>query len=221
MATAVGQSAQATATGATAIGQGSIASGTGAFAGGIGATASGVSAVALGAGATAAFAGSTAIGPGAVTTAPNQMVFGTASNTYVAPGITSAASLAAQSGPTSFVTTDAAGHLAASSFSPSMIMNNLASLNQSVGSLQSQINGVTTEERRGIAAAVAANSYTTPVRAGGTTVGISGGFFHGESAVGLSVAHRLYALPQAVLYGSYANSAGAENVYKVGASYEF
>ena len=33
-------------------------------------------------------------------------------------GITSAASLAAQSGPTSFVTTDAAGNLAAASFSP-------------------------------------------------------------------------------------------------------
>jgi hypothetical protein len=31
------------------------------------------------------------------------MAFGTASNTYRMPGITSAASLAAQSGPTSFV----------------------------------------------------------------------------------------------------------------------
>ena len=57
--------------------------------------------------------------------------------------------------------------------------------------LQSQVAGVQTEERRGIAAAIAANGYTTPVRAGGTTVGVSGGFFHGESAVGMSLAHRL------------------------------
>jgi hypothetical protein len=63
--------------------------------------------------------------------------------------------------------------------------------------------------------------YTTPVRPGGTTVGLSGGFFHGESALGFSIAHRVSALPSAVVYGSYANSAGAENVYKVGAAYEF
>ena len=50
--------------------------------------------------------------------------------------------------------------------------------------LQSQVTGVQTEERRGIAAAIAANGYTTPMRAGGTTVGVSGGFFHGESAWG-------------------------------------
>src|SRR5258705_90296 len=92
--------------------------------------------------ASAAFAGSTAIGAGAVTTAPNQMMFGAASNTYVAPGITSAASLAAQSGPTNFVTSDASGHLAVSNFSPQTITNlsnSVASLNQSVASLQ---NGV-------------------------------------------------------------------------------
>jgi autotransporter adhesin len=87
--------------------------------------------------------------------------------------------------------------------------------------LQSQVTGVQTEERRGIAAAIAANGYTTPMRAGGTTVGVSGGFFHGESAVGMSLAHRLASAPNLVVYGSYANSAGAENVYKVGGAYEF
>ena len=40
------------------------------------------------------------------------MVFGTASNTYTAPGITSSASKAAQSGPTQIVTADAGGNLA-------------------------------------------------------------------------------------------------------------
>ena len=56
---------------------------------------------------------STAIGYGATTTRDNQMAFGTASNTYTTPGITSAASKAAQTGPTQVVTSDAGGNLAA------------------------------------------------------------------------------------------------------------
>ncbi|GAB5443217.1 MAG: hypothetical protein Fues2KO_35660 [Fuerstiella sp.] len=40
------------------------------------------------------------------------MVFGTTSNTYTAPGITSAASTAAQTGPRQIVTSDASGNLA-------------------------------------------------------------------------------------------------------------
>jgi len=70
---------------------------------------------------------------------------GTANNTYVAPGITSAASLAAQSGTTNFVTSDAGGHLAVSNFGPSTITNinnNLASLNQSVAGLNANIAGL-------------------------------------------------------------------------------
>ena len=89
-----------------AIGQGAtVAAGaTGGSAFGQGATVSGMNGTAIGVGAVAAFAGSTAIGAGAVTTAPNQMLFGTASSTYVAPGITSAASRAAQSGALQIVT---------------------------------------------------------------------------------------------------------------------
>src|SRR5262249_14061272 len=66
----------------------------------------------------AGFGGSTAVGAGATKTAGNQMMFGTASTTYAAPGITSAASRAAQSGPTQFVTSDASGNLATSNFGP-------------------------------------------------------------------------------------------------------
>src|SRR5205085_10070869 len=69
-------------------------------------------ATAIGAGAQATFANSTAIGAGASASAPNQIALGSAANTYQAAGVASAASLAAQSGPISFVTTDAAGHLA-------------------------------------------------------------------------------------------------------------
>jgi hypothetical protein len=68
----------------------------------------------LGNGATvgAAFTNSTALGFGAAANNTNQMMFGTASTSYQAPGITSAQSLSRQSGPLQLTTTDAAGHLA-------------------------------------------------------------------------------------------------------------
>ena len=58
------------------------------------------------------------MGAGATNTANNQIMLGTAANTYQAPGITSAASLASQVGVTKFTTTDAQGHLATSAFGP-------------------------------------------------------------------------------------------------------
>jgi hypothetical protein len=60
----------------------------------------------------AQFPASTAIGSGAQTTAANQMVFGTGTNTYTAPGINSAASTTAQKGRLRIVTVDANGNLA-------------------------------------------------------------------------------------------------------------
>jgi hypothetical protein len=58
------------------------------------------------------------------------------------PGITSAASLAAQSGPTSLVTTDANGNLATTSFNPqdiSALQTNVSALQSSVAILQGQM----------------------------------------------------------------------------------
>jgi autotransporter adhesin len=78
-----------------------------------------------------------------------------------------------------------------------------------------------TETRRGIASALAANSVTTPIRPGGTTVGVSGGWFQGQSAAGVSVAHRLSTAPNLVVYGTYASGGGSTNSGKVGAAYEF
>jgi hypothetical protein len=125
-ATAIGGNSDA-GTGATAVGAISRASGVasaafGAYtrAEGFCATALGTDAKALGAHATAvgqnAIASgdrSTAIGSGASATREGQIAIGTANNTYTAPGITTAASTAAQTGPTQFVTTDAQGNLAA------------------------------------------------------------------------------------------------------------
>jgi hypothetical protein len=68
---------------------------------------------AVGAGASAnGFSGSTALGAGAQNTTNNQMVFGTATETYTAPGITSNLSRSRQVGPLEVVTSDAGGNLA-------------------------------------------------------------------------------------------------------------
>jgi hypothetical protein len=209
-ATALGQGSLANATAATAVGQGAtVAFGaTGGTALGQGATVTAAGGTALGTGASAGFAGSTAIGAGATITAVNQMMFGTATNTYAAPGITSPASLAAQSGTTNFVTTDSAGHLATSAFGPSTI----ASLNASVASLQSQV----IEVRRGVAAALATNGYMMPSGPGKLTLQFSGGSFHGESAGAATFAYRLNTAAPAVLFGSVANGGGNEWAGKVG-----
>jgi hypothetical protein len=71
--------------------------------------------VAVGGSASATFSNSAAFGNGATATRANQQVFGTATNTYTMAGITSAASKAAQSGPTQIVTSDASGNLATAS----------------------------------------------------------------------------------------------------------
>ena len=68
--------------------------------------------LAIGTGAWAGANNSSAIGAGAVASLPNQMVFGTASETYTAPGITSNLSKSRQSGSLEVVTSDANGNLA-------------------------------------------------------------------------------------------------------------
>jgi hypothetical protein len=55
-------------------------------------------------------------------------------------GITSAASLAAQSGPTYFVTSDASGHLATSNVSVNTLTSNVAALQQGFIDLQRGVN---------------------------------------------------------------------------------
>jgi trimeric autotransporter adhesin len=171
---AFGNGATASALNTTAIGQASVASATGA--------------TALGNGASAGFANSTAIGTGATTTAPNQVAIGTAGNTYRMSGVTSAASLAAQSGPVSFVTSDAAGNLATSSFSPSAV----SSLQSQVSSLQSQVFDNRLEARTGTAVALAAGSM--PSLQPGRKFALSAGYgnFEGANAFAVGATALLY-----------------------------
>jgi hypothetical protein len=72
----------------------------------------GENSTAVGTGATATASGSAAYGNGAVATLVDQQVFGTTSNTYTAPGITSSLSQQRQSGPLQRTTTDINGNLA-------------------------------------------------------------------------------------------------------------
>jgi autotransporter adhesin len=209
------------------------------------ASATGINTTAMGNGATAAFDNSAAFGNGAGAARANQQVFGTATNTYTMTGITSAASQTAQSGALQLVTTDAGGNLAGRTAASlglasttdvaainsqigginsqlSTINSRLGAIDAHLGLLDTRLNDLRTETRRGIASALAANSFTTPIRRGGTTVGVTGGFFQGESAVGVSVAHRVYAVPNLVVYGAYGNGGGGNtNSGKVGASLEF
>ncbi len=118
----------------------SAASGGAAF--GDNSVATGSLATALGPGAQATFANSTALGAGAVATRANQMMLGTTTATYTMPGITSAASLSAQSGPVKFVTSDAAGNLAVSDISASNITNitnNITNLQANVANITNNI----------------------------------------------------------------------------------
>ena len=158
-ATATGVLSTANGSTATAYGQGANATGEGTTAIGQGAKATADNSTALGVGAsTAGFVSSTAIGAGAVNTAANQMMFGNDATTYAAPGITSAASLAAQTGPTKFVTSDAGGHLATSPFGPADIAglaggiaNLSAYTNAGFANLQNQINDNARKATAGVA----------------------------------------------------------------------
>jgi trimeric autotransporter adhesin len=140
-------------------------------------------------GASASFNNSTAIGYLATAGAPNQVALGNATNTYRAAGITSAASLASQVGPTSFVTTDSAGHLATANFSPT----DVSSLNSSVGALQQNVAVLQQGVRQafeGTAIAIAMGGAALPSDKK-FAVSANWGTFRGENAMSLGAQLRL------------------------------
>src|SRR5262249_21853708 len=113
---------------------------------------------------------------------PNQVALGTAGNTYRLAGLASAASLAAQSGPVSIVTTDAAGHLATASFNPT----DISSLQSSVGTLQTQVK----QAFEGTAIAIATAGVQLPTDKT-FAVSVNYGYFRGQNAAALGGALRL------------------------------
>jgi trimeric autotransporter adhesin len=181
-AIAVGFNSSATGVDAIAIGRNSSA--TGSIAVGVNALASnggtaigdntvatGSNSVALGSGASATHANAAAIGSGATTTRANQVVIGTTSNTYTMPGIQSAASAAAQSGPVQFVTADQQGNLATTNLSQQTINNlingatNLTNLQNQVAGIQNQVNSLQNDVQKsfeGTAIAIAMSGGWLP-----------------------------------------------------------
>ncbi|MCJ2143034.1 hypothetical protein [Methylobacterium sp. E-066] len=199
--TAVGTASAASGAGSTALGFVAGATGTGSTAIGAAASAAGNNSVALGNGAAANQANTIAIGANVKTTQANQVAIGNAANTYTLAGIASQASAAAQSGATNFVTTDAAGNLAASAYGPSTI----AGLGNRIDSVQSQVNNLEAktdtmqryavqtrkEARQGVAMAIAMATAPMPSAPGKTTWATNGATYRGEWAGGVAVAHRL------------------------------
>ena len=109
---ALGEGAAARNMNATAIGAFAAADAPSATALGYRAAARDTNATAVGAMAVAGPSNSAAFGYRAVAKRQNQQVFGTQTNTYTMPGITSEASKNVQSGPLELATTDSAGNLA-------------------------------------------------------------------------------------------------------------
>jgi hypothetical protein len=175
--TAVGASAEASGTRATALGSFAEATGLQSTAIGQNAQASGTNSTALGTSANAGFANSVAIGVGVSTTRDDQFMFGDATNTYTAPGITSAASTSAQSGPVQVVTTDSSGNLAAAD----------------LGALGIGSAAQVERNTEGVAMAMALSGVDN-ILPNGTTYSLSAnwGNFDNEDAVALGGAVRLY-----------------------------
>ena len=177
---AIGTNSVALGVNATALGNRATAAGINSTALGNRATALGVNSTALG-NASAAGNNSTAIGNGAVATRDNQVTVGTATNTYTTPGITSAASLAAQSGPLDVVTSDANGNLATDH---GQLFNNVNSLNNKVKDLGAGI--------------AVASSLATPDRTGNQTWAVAVNFadYEGFNAMSgsaiASIAHNVF-----------------------------
>jgi trimeric autotransporter adhesin len=176
----------------------------------------GVRATALGHLTEANFEGSTAIGAGAKTTRANQVMLGHAGNTYTLAGLASADSLAAQSGPVRFVTSDASGNLAVSDFDVSTLATAT-----SVGALKSEVDANRTESRQGIAAAIALANAAMPSAPGRTSWAANVGHFKGESAFGGSLSHRLdFDNPFAISLG-YSYGGGDSHAARFGLMGEF
>ena len=199
--TAIGTASAALGDGSTALGFVAGATGSGSTAIGAAASAAGNSSVALGNGAAANQANTVAIGANVKTTRANQVAIGNAGNTYTLAGIASPASAAAQSGATNFVTTDAAGNLAASAYGPSTI----AGLGNRIDSVQAQVNNLEAktdavqryaiqtrkEARQGVGLAIAQATPPMPTEPGKTTWATNGATYRGEWAGGVALAHRL------------------------------
>ena len=211
-----GTNSQATGTQSTALGQTALASGVGSTAIGFGSVASGAGSSVLGAGANASGTGAVAVGAGSSASAPNSVALGSGSIANVANTV----SVGAPGGERR-ITNVAAGINQTDAVNVSQLQTFAAGFQSQIGGLQSQITANNIAARRGIAAAAALSPAIMPTAPGKTTVSINGGFFGGESGVGIGVSHRLNVSIPVMLYGSYANAGGDGHIGRVGGAFEF
>jgi hypothetical protein len=163
---------------------------------------------AFGAGAQAAFVNSAAFGVGAKAARDNQQVFGTATNTYTMPGLTSAASRAAQSGPTQVVTTDAFGNLGTTAPSTLGLASGV------------DLTRVIRKANTGISMAFALAGVPTLLPGKKFALSANWGTFESENGAALSGALRVYRdmqLNASFAYGFRENVPGG----RVGVSYQW
>jgi hypothetical protein len=131
-----------------------------------------------------------AIGRGVTTTRTGQVLVGTPGNTYTLPGITSAASLAAQTGPLSVVTTDANGNLAAVPTNSFASSGSVAALSSQVTDLQNTVATLQHRAYEGTAVAIAMATTALPDNKR-FAVTANFGTFRGENAFAASAAVRI------------------------------
>lgn len=178
------------------------------------ASATGADATAVGYGSKAAHEGSTAVGTGAATTRNNQVMIGTSSNTYTMPGISSAASRAAQTGATRVLTTDAAGNIATSDVDLNRMSADISELRGATSELRK-------ESRQGIAAAMAMTAAPTPSAPGKTAWATNVSSFKGEMATSFAVAHTFDTSYPVTFNASLGYAPGGSAGVRMGLSGEF
>ncbi len=145
--------------------------------------------VAIGNSAIASANGAVAIGNGAQATRTNQFALGTTDNSYTMAGITSAASRAAQTGPTQLVTSDAGGNLATTSLANLGIASasDLGAINSRIDDLNTRTNKATT----GVAMAFAMAGVPTLMPTETFAVALNWGTFQGSNGLAFNGAYRI------------------------------
>lgn len=130
------------------------------------------------------------------------------------PSIVGAGNRAAQSGPASFVTTDAAGNIATSPFTVDELLGRVAGAQQLARETRR-------EARQGVAAAMAMSAAPMPSAPGRTSWAVNTAAFRGEWALGAALAHRLDTQIPVAITAGYAYGGSDSHGVRVGLQGEF
>ena len=131
-------------------------------------------------------------------------------------GINSPASAAAQSGPVSFVTADAAGNLATTTFDVSTVID----VGTEIDELRTDLSTLTVELRRGTAMAMAMATASMPSAPGRTSWASNVAVFSGEVAAAFAFAHR-FDVPSPLAVTGAVSAAGNKVGARIGLAGEF